>query len=131
MRYDILGSIALSLWLLVGIAQAKESAGEGGDSPYTKLETFTVNLKDVSHFLQTDISLKSSDPMTTERIKAFNPLVRNELIFILSNRSVDEVNTLAGKLKLMEDIKVALNKALKLDPKHSISSVLFESFVIQ
>ncbi|MHB9117562.1 MAG: flagellar basal body-associated FliL family protein [Burkholderiales bacterium] len=131
MPFGILGSIALSLWLLVGIAQAGESGGDAGATPYMKLETFTVNLKDVSHFLQIDIALKFSDPATAERIKAFNPLLRNNLIYILSNRSVDEINTLAGKLKLMEDIKVSLNKELKLDPKHSILSVLFESFVIQ
>lgn len=131
MRRGIFASIALGLCLFTGIVSAKESGGEAGASLYTKLNTFTVNLKGLGHLLQVDISLKSGDPTTTEQIKAFTPVIRNELIFILSSHAIDEVNTLSGKLKLMEDIKVSLNKVLNLDPKHGISSVLFESFVIQ
>lgn len=99
--------------------------------PYAKLETFTVNLTGLSQYLQVDISLKVADPKITESIKAWNPVIRHELLLLLSSQSAQDISTLAGKQKVTGQIKTAINKVLKLSAKEGVTDVLFESFVIQ
>ncbi|MDP2198933.1 MAG: flagellar basal body-associated FliL family protein, partial [Sulfurimicrobium sp.] len=105
--------------------------GGGGASPYAKLETFTVNLQGLTQYLQLDISLKVADPKIAESIKGWSPVIRHELILVLSSQNGEELATLAGKKKLSGQIKAAINKVLKLDAKEGVTDVLFESFVIQ
>lgn len=120
--------------LLFFSASAQASGGgskEGGASSYAKLETFTVNLQGLTQYLQVDMSLKVADPKVTESIKGWSPVIRHELILVLSSQSGEELATLAGKKKVMGLIKTAVNKVLKLDAKEGVTDVLFESFVIQ
>lgn len=121
---------AAALLLFSTAAHASESK-EGGASPYAKLETFTVNLKDLTQYLQVNMALKLADPKIAESIKGWSPIIRHELILLLSSQSGEELATLAGKQKVMEAIKNAINKVLKLDAKDGVTDVLFESFVIQ
>lgn len=106
-------------------------ASEGGDSPYAKLETLTVNLQGLAQYLQVDMSLKVANPKVTESIKGWNPVIRHELILLLGSQSAEELATLAGKKKLAGQIRSTINKLLKLDAKDGVTDVLFESFVIQ
>ncbi|MDP2963423.1 MAG: flagellar basal body-associated FliL family protein [Sulfurimicrobium sp.] len=129
MRY-ILASLLAALILFSASAQASGGSG-GGASPYAKLETFTVNLQGLTQYLQLDISLKVADPKIAESIKGWNPVIRHELILVLSSQNGEELATLAGKKKLSGQIKAAINKVLKLDAKEGVTDVLFESFVIQ
>lgn len=121
---------ALLLFAASAQASGKESK-EGGASQYVKLETFTVNLQGLTQYLQVDMSLKVTDPKVAESIKGWSPVIRHELILVLSSQNGDELSTLAGKKKMMEQIKSAINKVLKLDAKEGVTDVLFESFVIQ
>ncbi|MDO8893239.1 MAG: flagellar basal body-associated FliL family protein [Sulfurimicrobium sp.] len=129
MRY-ILASLLAALILFSASAQASGGGG-GGASPYAKLETFTVNLQGLTQYLQLDISLKVADPKIAESIKGWSPVIRHELILVLSSQNGEELATLAGKKKLSGQIKAAINKVLKLDAKEGVTDVLFESFVIQ
>lgn len=124
--------IVITTLLLVSSAsaQANESK-EGGASPYAKLEAFTVNLQGLTHYLQVSIALKVSKVEVSEKIKAWDPVVRHELILLLGNQNNEELATLEGKKKVMAAIKTAINKILKLDDKTGVTDVLFESFVIQ
>lgn len=119
------------LLLFSASANASGGGGGGGASPYAKLETFTVNLQGLTQFLQVDISLKVADPKIADAIKGWGPVIRHELILVLSSQNGEELGTLAGKKKMMEQIKTAINKVLKLDAKEGVTDVLFESFVIQ
>ena len=121
-----------ALFLFSASAQASGGGSkEGGASPYAKLETFTVNLQGLTQYLQVDISLKLADPKIAESIKGWNPVIRHELILVLSSQNGDELGTLAGKKKMMGQIRESINKVLKLDAKEGVTDVLFESFVIQ
>jgi flagellar FliL protein len=130
MRF-IRASLLAAMLLLSASAQASGGGGGGGPSPYVKLETFTVNLQGLTQYLQVDMSLKVADPKLADSIKGWNPIIRHELILVLSSQSGQELATLAGKQKVMGLIKAAVNKVLKLDAKEGVTDVLFESFVIQ
>lgn len=118
--------------LLFFSASAQASGGGGGGpSPYAKLETITVNLQGLTQYLQVDMSLKLADPKIADSIKGWSPVIRHELILLLSSQNGEELATLAGKKKVTGLIKAAINKILKLDAKEGVTDVLFESFVIQ
>lgn len=106
------------------------SAKEGG-TLYAKLGTFTVNLQNIDEYLQTEISVKLATIATLDAVKAYLPRIKHEIILLLSTQDSKQLATLAGKQKLSEQTKTAVNKALKLEPADGITDVLFESFVIQ
>jgi len=119
--------------LLLATSAVHASGGGGGEGGglYAKIGTFTTNLQNISEFLQIDISVKMTAPAVLENIKMYLPYVKHELILLLSSQDSKELATVAGKQKLMELTKVAVNKAIKLDQKDGVSDILFESFVIQ
>lgn len=117
--------------LLAAAAAHASSGGEGGGALYAKLGTFTVNLRNISEFLQVDISVKLPAPQVLDTIKMHLPNVKHEIILLLSSQDAREISTVAGKQKLIKETKEAVNKVLKADPKDGVSDVLFESFVIQ
>ena len=124
--------LATAAFLISTTVQAQSGGGDGsGPSPYAKLETITVNLQDLTQYLQVNVALKIANPKIAESIKGWNPIIRHELILLLSAQTGEELATLAGKQKVMGLIKAAINKVLKLDAKDGVTDVLFESFVIQ
>ncbi len=121
----------LAILLFFSASAQASGGGGGGPSPYAKLETFTVNLQGLTQYLQVDMSLKLADPKVADAIKGWNPVIRHELILLLSSQNGEELATLAGKKKVTGLIRTAINKVLKLDAKEGVTDVLFESFVIQ
>lgn len=123
--------ILITAFILACSSAAQAESKEGGVSPYAKLEGFTVNLQGLSHYLQVNIALKVAKAEFGEKIKLWDPVVRHELILLLSNQNSEELSTLEGKKALMTSIKITINKVLKVDDKEGVTAVLFESFVIQ
>lgn len=123
----------LAAVLIMFSAPVKASGGKegGGASPYAKLETLTVNLHGLTQYLQVNIALKLADPKVSDAIKGWTPVIRHELILLLSSQKGEELATLEGKKKAMAGIKNAINKVLKLEETDGVTDVLFESFVIQ
>ncbi len=122
-----------TILLLATFSAHASGGGEGGEGGglYAKIGTFTTNLQNISEFLQIDISVKMTAPSVLENIKMYLPNVKHELILLLSSQDSKELSSVAGKKRLMELTKAAVNKAIKLDPKDGVSDILFESFVIQ
>ena len=122
--------LAVALLLFSATAQAIESK-EGGASPYVKLDTITVNLQGLTQYLQVGMALKFARPEIAELIKSWNPVIRHELILLLSSQNGEALATIEGKKKVVATAKAAINKTLKLDDKDGVTDVLFDSFVIQ
>ena len=122
----------LTAALLIFSAPAQANAPkEGGASAYAKLETLTVNLQGLTQYLQVNMALKLAKPEIADSIKEWNPVIRHELILLLSSQRGEELATLEGKKKVMEAAKTAVNKILKLDDHGGVTDILFESFIIQ
>lgn len=118
------------LCLFAAAVQAASDKG-GGGSLYVKLGTFTVNLQNIEEYLQVDITIKLAVVGTLDTVKSRLPFVKHEVILLLSTQDAQQLATLAGKQKLIEQTKSTVNSALKLDPRDGITDVLFESFIIQ
>jgi len=120
---------ALAL-LLTGPALASEG-GKGGAAGYAKLDVFAVNTAGLDHYLQVAITLKTAGDKADEFVKSYMPMIRHELILLLSSQAATDLATPDGKLKLMEAAKARVNKVIGLDEERGVKGVLFESFVIQ
>lgn len=107
------------------------ASDKGGGSLYVKLGVFTVNLLNIEEYLQVEITVKLATVGALDSVKSRLPYVKHEVILLLSTQESQPLSTLAGKQKLIEQTKTAVNNALKLDPRDGITDVLFESFIIQ
>lgn len=105
---------------------------EHSEAPvFTKLDTFTVNLANGT-VLQTEIHVQVADEKQSEVIKSYLPRLSSQVNLLLSSKKQDEVSTLDGKVKLMEEIKQTLNKVLGAkDDEDGVMSVEFKTFIVQ
>jgi flagellar protein FliL len=105
--------------------------GEGGASAYARLEPFTVNLQGLKQVLQVAITLKMAKPEAGEKVKVYMPAIRNDLIYLLSSKTPEELGTAEGKERLLTETKRTVNRSLELNSKEGVAEVLFESIIIQ
>lgn len=128
-----LSRLALATLLLVTSgAWASESASkESGGAAYAKLDTFTVNLQGLTQYLQASITLKLADPKTEELIKMNMPIIRHELLLLLSSKAAGQISSFEGKQKLMDETRHTVNKVIGKTDEKGVTGALFESFIIQ
>jgi len=108
-------------------------AEEGGKEVLQeKLDTFTVNLLgSTQKCLQVDITLSLAKTQSAEKIKLYMPVIRHNMILLLSNQEAGRLETNAGKLELMREARSAANNAINLTEKEGVADVYFTSFVMQ
>lgn len=86
-------------------------------------------------YLQLSLDLMYHDELMIEQIKTQMPEIRNDLILLFSNQDFEMLNTLEGKEKLREEVLLAVNNALEIDPANpgpaSEGQVYFTNFVMQ
>lgn len=110
----------------------KKKDGHGDKPVFVKLDTFTVNLQGGANVLQTEIHVQVSDEKQKELITGYMPRISSQVNLLLSSKKPDELATLEGKQKLMEDIKVAVNRALGVkDEEDGAMSVELKTFIVQ
>lgn len=128
MLFIIIGVVVLAIaggagWYFTkGHAPEGEHAAEVKAEPvhepkYIALgENFTVNLlhEDGDQYLQAGITLKIVDPALEEKIKARMPEIKSKLLFLLANKLPSELQTAAGKQKLVSDIIAETDAVLGL-----------------
>jgi flagellar protein FliL len=107
-----------------------KSEGGGGDSN-ARLEPFIVNLSTSDQFLQMSVTLKVDTPEFAQKVKLFMPVVRHQLILLLSSKEPNMLQSAKGKLELIEEIKGSVNKALEAKEHAGVVDIFFENFVIQ
>ncbi|MFA6121560.1 MAG: flagellar basal body-associated FliL family protein [Sideroxydans sp.] len=133
MLFIIIGVVVLLIaggagWYFTkGHAPEDEHAAEVKVEPahepkYVSLgENFTVNLlhEDGDQYLQAGITLKILDPALEEKIKARMPEIKSKLLFLLANKLPSELQTAAGKQKLVSDIIAETDAVLELGDAHA------------
>jgi len=114
---------------------AAGSAGGSGMALYFSIEPeFVINYKGSGRqrFLLTEISVLSRDQITIDAVSEHLPLIRNNLIQLLSKQSYDVLRTDKGREQLALDMTSNIQQTLvELIGKPGIERVLFRSFVIQ
>ncbi|MFB6261741.1 MAG: flagellar basal body-associated protein FliL [Thiohalorhabdaceae bacterium] len=130
-----------AFWFLGGntadSGQASASAGSSDPSEQSQemgklyeLDEFVVNLARSSRtrYLKTTIQLELEDKSLVKTIEKRKPQIRDALIILLSNQSVDGLEQMEGKYELKRQVVARLNSLLGDD---SVRNVYFTEFVIQ
>ena len=101
---------------------------------FLPLEPFTVNLQSDAgdKYLQITMTLEVEGEEQAGLIKANMPQVRSRLLLLLSSKDANEIISVDGKEKLVQEIveKVSQPFAAKGEPQ-KVNAVYFTSFVVQ
>jgi flagellar FliL protein len=94
------------------------------------MDPFIVNLMDNNgeRYLKLAIQLEISDPKGVAELDQMKPKLRDNVLDLLSAKSVKELMDMAGKQRLREEIAMRLNTFLTTG---KVSKVYFTEFVIQ
>lgn len=107
-----------------GAAAAKPSRRDPkAKTAFVALDTFTVNLadRDADRYAQVQLSLELNDEAATQMVKNFMPVIRNNILLVLSHKMAAELLEKDGKIKLSEEIKVEVARALGMEPPQTDS----------
>ncbi|HOS97825.1 MAG TPA: flagellar basal body-associated FliL family protein, partial [Deltaproteobacteria bacterium] len=108
--------------------------GHGGPAgtagPLKVLDPFIVNLADAQgqRYLKAVMQFEVDNPGTDSEIASKLPQIRDEVLMILSNKTFDDVATVAGKRMLKREIANAVNRYLS---SGQVTQVYFTEFVVQ
>jgi len=102
-----------------GGSRAKTGAKHGNKvAPvFVPLDPFTVNLADkqAERFAQVGITLEIEDVQVAEQIKVYMPVIRNNVLLALSERTAAELMDRDGKARLAERVRRESSRALGVD----------------
>lgn len=116
-------------------APAEESGGHEAAAPvFQPLEPIVVNLSGGTEaVMRVAITVQLKTEKDKEKLAAFTPKIQGNLVLLFSAKTQEELLTAEGKLKLIEETKEAINKAMGAkDPKKGIiKDVSFTEMIIQ
>ena len=100
-----------------GHAVAEKRDVKKATPSFVALDPFTVNLADpkADRFAQVSISLELDDVKTVDLIKSYMPVIRNNVLMVISQKSSAELLERDGKIRLAQELQVATLKALGVD----------------
>lgn len=85
---------------------------------FVPLDPFTVNLSDreAERYAQIGISLELEDAKAGDQVKAYMPVIRNNILMVLSHKSSAELLERDGKTKLAQEVLRETLRGLGIDP---------------
>ena len=130
-----LSPFALILMLFsVPLVQAAASAGEDAIT-YVQLEpAFVVNYGGEGRlkYLKTDITLVTNGGLAEDVVKQHLPLLRNQLMMLLSRQTDESVTTNEGKERLRKEALEEVRQTLEKEVQHPVvEDLLFTTFIYQ
>jgi flagellar FliL protein len=108
--------------------------GSGKGAIYYAIDPpLVVNFEDgsVVRFLQITIELMAHDQKAIDSVKLNIPLIRNNLLLLMSNRDYQSMMSREGKEKLRQEALAEIRAVQKKQGGEDIDDVLFTSFVVQ
>ena len=110
--------------------KGKTSAQKGTYGFMFPLDPFIVNLagSEASKFLKVNVSLKMSTPEVHLELRKNILKLRDSILFLLSSKSLEDIDSFQDKSKLEGEITVRVNKFLTTGQVHG---VYFTEFIIQ
>ena len=111
-----------------------EGGSEVSAATYLPLSPgFLVNFKAGSiRVLKLEISLLTTNDKVVDAVKLHNPVIRNNILLLLSNQDPETLKTLDGKVGLQAAIKGEINKVLADKQVSSkVKDVFFTELVMQ
>jgi len=118
-----------------GAAQQQQVVHVNDPAIYFPLEpAFVVNFKDRgrTRFLQITMEVMTRDPLIIEDIQAHMPLIRNNILLLLSNQKAEDLHSAEGKETLRKAVLDELIKILAEETgRVKVEGLYFTSFVTQ
>lgn len=153
----LLGVALAGGWLYLSKQQAAAALDEdeeeevaavvehSGPPTYLPLDNMVVNLADPGgeRVAQIGITLEVTSALELEKVKAYLPTIRSDVLLLVSQRTADELLSREGKEKLAEDVLAAASrhfqtpaakgkkKAKDASNGNPVRGVLFSSFIVQ
>jgi flagellar protein FliL len=131
LRLDKDGNITA---VAAGAAAASKEGGAGKPSLYYAIDPpLVVNFEDGSsvRFLQISMQIMAHDEKAIESVQKNIPLIRNNLLMLMSNRNYQSMMSREGKDKFREEALAEVRAVQKKEGGPDIDDVLFTSFVVQ
>jgi flagellar FliL protein len=147
LKFVIIGVLVLVLavggflgWMLLGSSDddLTEGVGVGESEPAVEeiasqtypLETFVVNLNDPGgkRYLKTNIELEFFSEEVKAELERRLPQLRDLILLQLSSKSLDEIQSVDGKIALRGELIQRINQTLT---SGKIRNLYFTEFVIQ
>lgn len=126
---------------------AKARSGKPAELPvFVRFDPFTVKLQPdpagQEKYLQLLPELRALDAAAGERIKAYLPQIRHDMLAVLSARTPSELSTPQGIERLSVDLRKRANQSFgdppnprasgdKPGPDDTVQGVFFSSFIVQ
>ncbi len=83
-------------------------------------------------FLQVYMEVMTRDPATMEDLETHSPMLRNNIIQIMSEQNFEELRTNEGRVKLREMLTAEVKRMMQAETgKDTIEQVLFTNYVMQ
>ncbi len=102
---------------------------------YHPLEpAFVVNYKERgrTRFLQAQVEVMTRDPKVVEALTKHMPLIRNNLLLLLSAQTAEILHSAEGKEQIRQQAQEEVNRILKEETgTEGVEAVYFTSFVMQ
>lgn len=104
-------------WDEPAATQSSRKADPSVVPTFLPLDTFTVNLADRTseRYAQVGVTLEVDNQETADRLKAFMPAIRSNILLVLSQKTSTELADRAGKEQLAMDIMRESVRPLGID----------------
>jgi flagellar FliL protein len=115
-------------------AKSAEGAASGKPSVYYAIDPpLVVNFEDGSavRFLQITMEVMAHDEKAIDSVQKNIPLIRNNLLLLMSNRNYQSMMSREGKEKLRQEALAEVRAVQKKEGSPDVDDVLFTSFVVQ
>ena len=121
---------------IVPVAPPKKSDPAGPAKPalyYAIDPPLVVNFEDgsVVRFLQITMEIMAHDEKAIESVGRNIPLIRNNLLLLMSNRDYQTMMSREGKEKLRQEALAEIRAVQKKEGGPDVDDLLFTSFVVQ
>jgi flagellar FliL protein len=124
-----------------GVEEKAEAAGKQDKKPklpalYVKLDPpFVSNFENRGsmRFLQVSVEVMTRDAATVDLIKQHDPMIRNDLLMLLSGQTYETISTHEGKEQLRSAALEAVRKVIAGEggDAKKVEQLYFTSFVMQ
>ena len=118
--------------------QVSEGKASEGETPIEQvtygfmfpLDPFIVNLREIggTKFLKVSVSLKMSAPEVHLELRKNILKLRDSILFLLSSKSFEDIDSFQDKSKLEDEIMVRVNKFLTAG---KVNGAYFTEFIVQ
>ena len=98
--------------------------------PMVDIAEFIVNIisADGNHYVKTALTLELTTPAAKEEINQRMPQIRDAILLLIGNKTIEELQDLEGKKELKAEIMSKINGFVQ---SGKIKSIFFTEFVVQ